>query len=55
MADIGQTDFQLPIDIRRFRIAVGSKPVAQIALSARIVDKNFQGPRRARVRGQREV
>jgi phospholipid/cholesterol/gamma-HCH transport system substrate-binding protein len=40
LADIGQTDFQLLIDVRRFRIAVDSKPAAEIALSARIVDKN---------------
>ena len=40
VAEIGQTDFQLLIDIRRFRIAVDSKPTAEIALSARIVDKN---------------
>ena len=40
MADIGQTEFQLLIDVRRFRIAVDSKPVAEIALSARIVDKS---------------
>ena len=39
-ADIGQTDFQLLIDVRRFRIAVEPKPTADIALSARIVDKN---------------
>ena len=40
MADAGQTEFQLMIDVRRFRIAVDSKPAAEIALSARIVDKN---------------
>jgi phospholipid/cholesterol/gamma-HCH transport system substrate-binding protein len=40
MADIGQTDFQLLIDVRRFRIAVESEPSAEIGLSARIVDKN---------------
>jgi phospholipid/cholesterol/gamma-HCH transport system substrate-binding protein len=40
MADIGQTDFQLLIDVRRFRIAVESTPAAEIGLSARIVDKN---------------
>jgi phospholipid/cholesterol/gamma-HCH transport system substrate-binding protein len=40
MADIGQTEFQLLIDVRRFRIAVDSKPAAEIGLSARIVDKN---------------
>jgi phospholipid/cholesterol/gamma-HCH transport system substrate-binding protein len=39
VADIGQTDFQLLIDVRRFRIAVDSTPAAEIALSARIVDK----------------
>ena len=37
---LGQTEFQLLIDVRRFRIAVDSKPAAEIALSARIVDKN---------------
>ena len=40
MADIGQTDFQLLIDVRRFRIALESEPAAEIGLSARIVDKN---------------
>jgi phospholipid/cholesterol/gamma-HCH transport system substrate-binding protein len=40
MADIGQTEFQLLIDVRRFRVAVESGPVAEIGLSARIVDKN---------------
>ena len=40
MADIGQTEFQLLIDVRRFRIAVESGPSAEIGLSARIVDKN---------------
>ena len=40
MADAGQTEFQLVIDVRRFRIAVDAKPAAEIALSARIVDKN---------------
>ena len=39
-ADIGQTEFQLLIDVRRFRIAIESEPVAEIGLSARIVDKN---------------
>ena len=39
-ADAGQTEFQLLIDVRQFRIAVDSKPVAEIGLSARIVDKN---------------
>jgi phospholipid/cholesterol/gamma-HCH transport system substrate-binding protein len=40
VADIGQTEFQLLIDVRKFRIAVESGPVAEIGLSARIVDKN---------------
>lgn len=40
VADIGQTDFQLLIDVRRFRIAVDLGPTAEIGLSARLVDKN---------------
>ena len=40
VADMGQTDFQLLIDVRRFRIATDSEPAAEIGLSARIVDKN---------------
>jgi phospholipid/cholesterol/gamma-HCH transport system substrate-binding protein len=40
VADLGQTDFQLLIDVRRFRIATDSVPAAEIGLSARIVDKN---------------
>jgi phospholipid/cholesterol/gamma-HCH transport system substrate-binding protein len=39
VTDIGQTEFQLLIDVRRFRIAIESEPVAEIGLSARIVDK----------------
>ena len=39
-ADLGQAEFQLLIDLRRFRIAVDAKPAAEIGLSARIVDKN---------------
>jgi phospholipid/cholesterol/gamma-HCH transport system substrate-binding protein len=39
-ADVGQADFQLLIDVRRFRIAVDSDPAAEIGLSARILDKN---------------
>jgi len=38
--DIGQADFQLLIDVRRFLVAVDSAPAAEIELSARIVDKN---------------
>jgi len=38
--DVGQTDFQLLIDVRRFQIENESQPTAQIALSARILDKN---------------
>ena len=40
VADMGQPEFQLLIDVRRFRIAVGEKPTAEIGLSARIVDKD---------------
>ena len=39
-ADVGQADFQLLIDVRRFRVAVDSEPTAEIGLSARIIDKN---------------
>jgi phospholipid/cholesterol/gamma-HCH transport system substrate-binding protein len=39
-ADVGQADFQLLIDVRRFRVEVDSEPAAEIGLSARIVDKS---------------
>ena len=39
-ADIGQTDFQLLIDVRRFQVDSDAQPEAQISLSARILDKN---------------
>ena len=39
-ADLGQTDFQLLIDVRRFRIATDADPAVEIALSARLLDKN---------------
>jgi phospholipid/cholesterol/gamma-HCH transport system substrate-binding protein len=38
--DIGQADYQLLIDIRRFRIDTEADPVVDIGMSARIVDKN---------------
>ena len=38
--DVGQADYQLLIDLRRFRIATEGDPVVEIGLSARIVDKN---------------
>lgn len=38
--DLGQADYQLLIDIRRFRIATDDEPRAEIVLSARIVNKN---------------
>ncbi|MCG2645216.1 MULTISPECIES: ABC-type transport auxiliary lipoprotein family protein [Bradyrhizobium] len=38
--DLGQADYQLLIDIRRFRIATEGEPRAEIGLSARLVDKN---------------
>ena len=40
MTDVGQTEFQLLIDVRRFRISLEPTPAAEIGLSARIVDKN---------------
>ncbi|SDK27522.1 MULTISPECIES: ABC-type transport auxiliary lipoprotein family protein [Bradyrhizobium] len=40
VADLGQPEFQLLIDVRRFRIALDQQPTAEIGLSARIVDKN---------------
>ncbi|MBS0529419.1 MAG: MCE family protein [Proteobacteria bacterium] len=40
MAEPGQSDFQLLIDVRYFRVAAAAKPVAEIGLSARIVDKD---------------
>ncbi len=40
VADLGQADFQLLIDVRRFRITTDSEPSAEVGLSARIVDKN---------------
>jgi phospholipid/cholesterol/gamma-HCH transport system substrate-binding protein len=40
VADLGQADFQLLVDVRRYRIVTDSGPSAQIGLSARIVDKN---------------
>jgi phospholipid/cholesterol/gamma-HCH transport system substrate-binding protein len=39
-ADLGQSDFQLLIDVRRYQVATDAGPVAEIGLSARIVDKN---------------
>ncbi|MBR0856719.1 ABC-type transport auxiliary lipoprotein family protein [Bradyrhizobium liaoningense] len=38
--DLGQADYQLLIDIRRFRVATEGEPRVEIGLSARIVDKN---------------
>jgi len=38
--DIGQTDFQLLVDVRHFRITTDPEIVAEIGFSARIVDKN---------------
>jgi phospholipid/cholesterol/gamma-HCH transport system substrate-binding protein len=40
VADLGQSDFQLLIDVRGYRISADAGPVAEIGLSARIVDKN---------------
>jgi phospholipid/cholesterol/gamma-HCH transport system substrate-binding protein len=38
--DGGQVDFQILIDVRRFRVAVDSDPAVEVALSARILDKD---------------
>jgi phospholipid/cholesterol/gamma-HCH transport system substrate-binding protein len=40
VADVGQTDHQMLIDVRRFRIVTDATPVAEIGLSIRIVDRN---------------
>jgi phospholipid/cholesterol/gamma-HCH transport system substrate-binding protein len=39
-SDLGQADYQLLIDIRRFRIATEGEVRVEIGLSARVVDKN---------------
>jgi phospholipid/cholesterol/gamma-HCH transport system substrate-binding protein len=39
-ADAGQADYQLLLDVRRFRIATETEPAAELGLSARLVDKN---------------
>jgi phospholipid/cholesterol/gamma-HCH transport system substrate-binding protein len=39
-ADVGQTDYQLLIDVRRFRITAEAEPAVEIGLSARLLDKN---------------
>src|SRR3954451_6147018 len=39
VTDIGQTEFQLLIDVRRFRIAIDARSAAEIGLSVRLVDK----------------
>jgi phospholipid/cholesterol/gamma-HCH transport system substrate-binding protein len=39
-SDEGQVDFQLLVDVRRFRIATDTGPSAEIGLSVRIVDKD---------------
>ncbi len=38
--DVGQADYQLLINVRRFQIATDPQAAAQIGLSARIVDKD---------------
>lgn len=38
--DLGQANYQLLIDVRRFRIGTEREPQVEIGLSARIVDKN---------------
>ena len=50
-ADVGQTDFQLLIDVRRFRIATDSAPAAEIALVGEDSGQEWKGHRLAPVRG----
>jgi phospholipid/cholesterol/gamma-HCH transport system substrate-binding protein len=38
--DVGQADFQLLIDVRRFQVATDPAPAAEIGVSARLVDKS---------------
>ena len=38
--DGGQADYQLLVDVRRFQITIAPEPVADIGLSARILDKD---------------
>jgi phospholipid/cholesterol/gamma-HCH transport system substrate-binding protein len=40
VADLGQPEFQLLIDVRRFRITLDQRSAAEMGLSARIVDRN---------------
>jgi phospholipid/cholesterol/gamma-HCH transport system substrate-binding protein len=39
-ADPGQADFQLVIDVRKFRIALDAVPLAEIGLSAKVVARD---------------
>jgi phospholipid/cholesterol/gamma-HCH transport system substrate-binding protein len=39
-ADMGQADYQLLLDVRRFRIVAEGEPAVEIGLSARLVDKS---------------
>jgi phospholipid/cholesterol/gamma-HCH transport system substrate-binding protein len=39
-ADVGQADYQLLIDVRRFRITAEAEPAVEIGLSVRLLDKN---------------
>jgi phospholipid/cholesterol/gamma-HCH transport system substrate-binding protein len=39
-ADMGQADYQLLLDVRRFRIVAEGEPTVEIGLSARLVDKS---------------
>ena len=55
MADIGQTEFQLLIDVRRFRIAVESGAGSRDRLVRQDRRQERQGRRLAAVRGTREI
>ena len=55
MADVGQTEFQLLVDVRRFRIAVESGPVRRDRFVGQDRRQERQGRRLAAVRGEREI
>ena len=54
-ADLGQAEYQLLIDVRRFRIDVECEPAAQIGLSVKHRRQERKGRRIAPVRGERKA
>ena len=53
--DIGQADFQLLIDVRRFRIAMDSEPAARNRIVGANCRQGWKSHRVALVRGEREI